>query len=82
VTEELVIWHNSWARSPRAVRRKVLSWGHGGPGMLEYYTHVWLPSVDSWESLRDLHPLNGPRWNHLTPAPPRPFRLARRDRPR
>ena len=50
--------------------------------MLDYYTHVWLPSVDSWESLRDLHPLSGPRWHHLTPAPDRPFRLARRDRPR
>ena len=81
-TPEQVIWHNSWARSPRSVRRKVLSWGHGGPEMLEYYQHVWLPSAKTWPHLRDLHPLDGPRWHHLRAAPPRPFRLARRDRPR
>jgi hypothetical protein len=81
-TADQVIWHNSWARSPRAVRRKVLSWGHGGPEMLEYYQHVWLPAPASWPQLRDLHPLHGPRWHHLRPAPSRPFPLARRDRPR
>jgi hypothetical protein len=81
-TPDQVAWHNSWARSPRAVRRKVMSWGHGGPDMLEYYDQVWLPSAESWEELRDIHPLQGPRWPRLVPAPERPFRLHRLDRPR
>jgi hypothetical protein len=81
-TPDQVIWHNSWARSPRSVRSKVLSWGHGGPEMLEYYERVWLPASEDWTRLRDLHPLDAPRWHHLRPAPPFPFSLARWDRPR
>jgi hypothetical protein len=81
-TPEQVMWHNSWARSPRAVRRKVMSWGHGGAEMLEYYDQVWLPSAESWAELRDIHPLQGPRWARLVPAPERPFRLHWRDTPR
>jgi hypothetical protein len=50
--------------------------------MLEYYRHVWLPAAEAWERQRDIHPLDGPRWHHLRPAPPRPFTLARWDRPR
>jgi hypothetical protein len=81
-TPDQVMWHNSWARTPRAVRRKVMSWGHGGPEMLEYYEQVWLPSAEAWTELRDIHPLQGPRWPRLVPAPERPFRLHRWDRPR
>jgi len=81
-TPDQVAWHNSWARSPRAVRRKVLSWGHGGPDMLEYYEQVWLPAAERWEELRDIHPLQGPRWPRLVEAPERPFRLHRWDHPR
>jgi hypothetical protein len=81
-TPDQVAWHNSWARSPRAVRRKVMSWGHGGPDMLEYYDQVWLPSAESWEELRDLHPLQPARWPRLVTAPERPFRLHRWDHPR
>ena len=81
-TPDQVMWHNSWARSPSAVRRKVMSWGHGGPEMLEYYERVWLPAAERWAELRDIHPLDPPRWSRLVPAPERPFRLHRWDRPR
>jgi hypothetical protein len=50
--------------------------------MLEYYDQVWLPSAESWEELRDLHPLQPARWPRLVTAPERPFRLHRWDHPR
>jgi hypothetical protein len=75
-----VIWHNSWARSPRAVRRKVMSWGHasGFRGEL-YLASYWYPSPVSWRLLRNLHPFAQGLWPRLQPAPELPFHLHERD---
>jgi hypothetical protein len=60
------IWHNSWARSPSAVRRKIASWGHhdGMRSWLYYYT-TWLPAPVTWRVLRRFHPIQGQLWPHL-----------------
>lgn len=44
-TDEVVV-HNSWARSPASVRRKVASWGHNeGLRTASYYWVRWLPAT-------------------------------------
>jgi len=46
------IVHNSWARSPVAVHRKVSSWGHNeGLRTTLYYWAIWLPSRFTWRLL-------------------------------
>ncbi len=74
IDEEDAIWHNSWARSPRSVWRKISSWGHNdGRAIYRYYATQWLPSPVIWRSMRDFHPFSWGRWDRLTPAPPLPF---------
>lgn len=61
--------HNSWARDPRAVRRKLASWGHhGGRRTRVYFALCWLPSTVTWRLLRDFHPLFRPLWPRLAPC--------------
>jgi hypothetical protein len=60
------ILHNSWARSPRAVRSKIASWGHNqGLRSQRYYYQTWLPTPLRWRSMRDLHPLLPGVWPRL-----------------
>ncbi|MCW2496010.1 hypothetical protein [Jatrophihabitans sp.] len=65
---EAVIWHNSWARSPVVVQRKVRSWGHAdGWRSQRYFLARWLPAVLLWRSMRDFHPLVPALWPALRP---------------
>ncbi len=59
------IIHNSWARSPAELRRKLASWSHSGPRAWIYYAARWLPSVWFWRWMRDLHPFFGGVWPAL-----------------
>lgn len=66
---EEAIWHNSWARSPKEVHRKVSSWTHNeGLRTSLYYWTTWLPSRWSWRFLRDVHPFAQGLWPRLAPA--------------
>ena len=63
------IVHNSWARDPRSVRRKIASWGHhGGWRTRRYFASCWLPSTLTWRVLRDFHPLSPALWPRLAPT--------------
>lgn len=59
------IVHNSWARSPRELRRKIRSWSHSGPRAWGYYGARWLPAVWFWPWMRNLHPFFGEVWPAL-----------------
>lgn len=60
------ILHNSWARGPRQVARKVRAWGHyDGARTWKYYLLTWLPSPLTWRALRNLHPLFPGTWPAL-----------------
>jgi len=62
---EDAIVHNSWARSPKELRRKIASWGHAGAHAWIYYWARWLPSMWSWPLMRNLHPFSGEIWPAL-----------------
>jgi hypothetical protein len=63
-----VIVHNSWGRSPAAVRAKVAAWGHNqGLRTRLYYLSKWLPSRYTWPVLRDFHPFAEDLWPRLAP---------------
>jgi hypothetical protein len=60
------ILHNSWAREPTEVRRKITSWGHNQSlRSWLYYWRVWLPAPLRWRRLRDFHPLMPKLWPRL-----------------
>ena len=64
--EAEAIWHNSWARSPINVLRKVRAWGHNqGLRTYRYYAVTWLPSPVTWRRLRDVHPVIESTWPNL-----------------
>lgn len=75
------ILHNSWARSPKDVRRKVRSWGHGGSlKSAFYYWLVWMPSPLTWRWLRSFHPMARQLWPRLqVTSAPASVRLNPRD---
>lgn len=82
LTQDAAIWHNSWARSPRAVRSKIASWGHNqGLKSWFYYYAMWLPAPLTWRALRNFHPLYPPLWPRLDLVPDLPFDLDPADRP-
>lgn len=65
---EDAILHNSWARSPGDVRRKVSSWGHNqGIRTRVYYYATWLPAKYRWRWMRDFHPMAKGLWPRLAP---------------
>jgi hypothetical protein len=59
------IVHNSWARSPVELRRKISSWSHSGWRAWVYYVTRWLPSVWIWRSMKNVHPFFGDVWPAL-----------------
>lgn len=60
------ILHNSWARSPRAVRAKIASWGHNqGLRSQRYYYQTWLPAPLHWRRMQNFHPLFPELWPRL-----------------
>lgn len=66
IREDQTILHNSWARSPAVVLRKVRSWGHyAGWRSWRYYAGTWLPSKYLWRWQRDLHPFSDGLWPRL-----------------
>lgn len=70
------LWHNSWARSPTAVRRKIRAWGHHqGLRSSLYYWCTWLPAPLLWRQLRDLHPFARGLWPRLAVVDGLPFAL-------
>ncbi len=65
------IVHNSWAREPLSVRRKIASWGHhaGWRSTAYYWTHWW-PAAWLWRGQRRMHPFEPALWPRLAAAPP------------
>jgi hypothetical protein len=63
------IFHNSWARSPVELMRKLASWSHSGPRAWRHFLLRWLPSPLVWRRQRNLHPLFGPVWPSLRICP-------------
>lgn len=59
------IVHNSWARTPRDLRRKLASWSHSSVRAWLYYFTRWLPSKWMWRWMRNLHPFFGGVWPAL-----------------
>lgn len=59
------IVHNSWARTPRELRRKLASWSHSSLRAWLYYATRWLPSKWMWKWMRNLHPFFGGVWPAL-----------------
>lgn len=60
------ILHNSWARTPRAVRAKIASWGHNqGLRSQLYYYGVWLPTPLRWRRMKNFHPFAPYLWPRL-----------------
>lgn len=64
------IVHNSWARSPEEIRRKVGSWGHSGDtNFHRYYWFRWWPVPWIWRLLRNFHPFSKGLWPRLRRLP-------------
>lgn len=62
------ILHNSWARTPKNLRSKLASWGHGGTlRMSLYYLLCWRLAPYRWRWLRDFHPFARGLWPRLRP---------------
>lgn len=59
------IVHNSWARTPSDLRRKLASWSHSSWRAWLYYATRWLPSRWTWRWMRNLHPFFGGVWPAL-----------------
>jgi hypothetical protein len=59
------ILHNSWARHPGDLVRKLSSWSHSGWGAWIHFLLRWLPSPVLWRHQRNLHPFFGPVWPAL-----------------
>jgi hypothetical protein len=67
LTNANVIIHNSWARSPKSVWRKISSWSHNdGCRSLFYFFLVWLPSPFTWRTIRNIHPFAQGLWPKLS----------------
>lgn len=60
------IVHNSWARSPSTIRRKIMTWGHsaGWKSWLFYWSR-WYPAPSVWRHMRDFHPFARGLWPRL-----------------
>lgn len=53
------IWHNSWARTPKVVRAKIMSWSHSaGSRTWIYYWLKWWPAPLLWRAMRCVHPFD------------------------
>ena len=65
ISSEEAIVHNSWARSPWEVARKLMTWSHSGWKVWVHYAVRWLPAAFLWPSQRNVHPLFGPVWPAL-----------------
>jgi hypothetical protein len=63
------IVHNSWARSPVEMMRKLASWSHSGPAAWSHFLLRWLPSTFLWRRQQNVHPLFGPVWPALRICP-------------
>jgi hypothetical protein len=59
------ILHNSWARHPGDLVRKLASWSHSGWGAWIHFVLRWLPSPALWRHQRNIHPFFGPVWPAL-----------------
>jgi hypothetical protein len=66
VAADAALLHNSWARSPAVIRRKVRAWAHyEGWRTWRHYLLTWLPSRYLWRWQRDLHPFSQGLWPRL-----------------
>jgi hypothetical protein len=63
------IVHNSWARSPVEMMRKLASWSHSGTAAWLHFLLRWLPATFLWRYQRNVHPLFGPVWPALRMCP-------------
>lgn len=68
LTENEAILHNSWARPPADVHRKISSWSHNqGVRSSLYYYRTWLPAQLRWRRMRNFHPFASDLWPQLRP---------------
>lgn len=66
ITRESAIIHNSWAREPSSVWRKLRSWGHHDVKKLWVVYYVqWLISPLFWRTMADFHPFARGLWRSL-----------------
>jgi hypothetical protein len=70
LTPREVIVHNSWARPPRMLQRKLASWSHSCAKVWWYYLTHWLPATWRWRwrGMRNFHPFFGEVWPALRVA--------------
>lgn len=70
LVESDAIVHNSWARSPQEIRRKLASWGHSGDANFRrYYWLRWWPAPVAWWAVREFHPFSRGLWPSLHRLP-------------
>ncbi|MEY2598021.1 MAG: hypothetical protein RLZZ142_280 [Verrucomicrobiota bacterium] len=62
---EAAVVHNSWAREPAQMRRKLATWSHACGRAWLYYALRWWPAPWIWQGMRDFHPFSGPLWPAL-----------------
>jgi hypothetical protein len=63
------ILHNSWARTPIELMRKLASWSHSGASAWRHFLLRWLPSPLLWRHQHNVHPLFGSVWPALRECP-------------
>ncbi len=66
---EEAILHNSWARTPLELARKLASWSHSSARAWRHYLLHWLPASFLWRVQRNVHPFFGPVWPALRVCP-------------
>lgn len=77
---DAAILHNSWARNPEVVRKKVRSWGHNRGWRSEaYYWTKWYSAPLTWRLMRDFHPFSRGLWPRLAPTSDPQWLLAEED---
>lgn len=69
LTSTEAILHNSWARNPLELVRKLASWSHSSAAAWRHFLFRWLPATVFWRRQRNIHPFFGPVWPALRVCP-------------
>ena len=70
VDASIAIVHNSWARAPESIRRKMRGWGHTNQVRQgRYFWLRWWPTPFTWWLMVDWHPIAGRLWPRLRRLP-------------
>jgi len=64
------VFHQSWARDPEAIHKKVKDWGHSNDFNTEAYLSFWdNVNEQNYTRFHNFHPLNGKSWKKLEYGP-------------